>query len=207
MQSEPQASTTCLPLPLLSITLVGGSLMLTQKRLKELLHYNPITGIFIWKVSRQCVPKGRPAGCCNLGYVVIKIAGRSYKAHRLAWLYTYGYLPENPLDHIDRKPLNNAIANLREVSRSCNVRNTGNHKCNTSGVKGVSWREALSKWEASISIECKSIHLGRHDCLLEAACHRLAAEQAEDWANCDSSSPAFQHVCKYLSSIKQNRRK
>ncbi len=174
--------------------------MLTQKRLKELLHYDPETGIFVWrKKPNKRVNKGDTAGHCHLhGYVAIGIGGILYSAHRLVWLYEYGYFPERDIDHIDRNKSNNSSINLREVSRTCNVRNTGNRKNNTSGVKGVAFSRFHGKWLSFIYIPGKRIHLGFYISLEEAVCHRLAAEQAEGWENCDYSSPASQYVKKHI---------
>jgi hypothetical protein len=120
--------------------------MITYERVHELLDYDPKTGIFTWKVGRGGRRFGRVAGNKRSdGYIKIQIDGRSYLAHRLAWLYIYGYLPEHDVDQIDRDPSNNRIDNLREVSRTCNLRNCGNHSSNTSGVKGVSFHKQRGK--------------------------------------------------------------
>lgn len=169
---------------------------ITQKRLKELLRYNPSTGIFTQLVSRGGTAiAGSVAGSKNTqGYLQIQIDGTIYLSHRLAWLYVHGYFPEHQIDHIDRSRDNNRISNLREVTRTCNLRNTGNYRHNTSGVKGVCWVEERGKWKAQIMIDRKTIYLGNHNTKIEAVCHRLAAEQAENWHGCDSSSPAYKFV-------------
>ena len=174
--------------------------MITQSRLKELLHYNPDTGIFIRKVSRQGIRADGVAGYTRKdGYIQIKIDNKNYFAQRLAWLDYYGYLPENELDHIDRIRHHNWIDNLREVSRQCNLRNTGNISTNTSGVKGISFHKNAHKWAASIKVNGKVNHLGYSTEFTEAVAHRLAAEQCLNWSTCDSSSPAYQYMQKYLS--------
>lgn len=73
----------------------------------------------------------------SLGYVQIKISGKLYHAHRLAWLYVYGYMPEKEIDHINRIRDDNRIANLREATSQLNSLNTGIYKNNTSGSKGI----------------------------------------------------------------------
>lgn len=174
--------------------------MLTQKRLKELIHYDPETGIFTAKTnvnSRR--KKGEVVGHVGSGgYIIIGINYVEYRAHRLAFLYMHGYLPESFVDHIDRDRANNVWLNLREVSQQCNLRNTANSKRNTSGCKGVSWHKNNSSWCATITVNFKSFRVGCSVDFIEAICHRLAAEQCLGWADCDSSSPAFQYIQRYL---------
>lgn len=175
---------------------------LTQKRLREVLDYDPKTGIFIRRctVNYNAV-KGSSAGWINSHrYIHITIDKKPYKAHRLAWLYMYGYLPEHGIDHRDRIKHHNWIDNLREVSQSCNIINTGNRKDNKSGVKGVCWDSDQKKWKAQIKGNGKSRNLGRYKDFSEAVCHRLSAEQCLDWEGCDSSSPAYKYVQKNISN-------
>ncbi len=180
---------------------------LTQKRLKELLHYDPETGVFTWKgfsisQGRISLKSGRIAGYQDTyGYRQIHIRGTLYQEHRLVWLYVYGYTPENSIDHINRNPSDNRVKNLREVSSQCNLRNQGNPKNNTSGVTGVSWQTAGGRWIAQITVMNKNKNIGRYTDFSEAVCARLAGEQCLDWANCDSSSPAFQYVQNMLGRL------
>ena len=62
---------------------------LTQAELKEVLDYNPETGIFIWKKTmNNNAKKGKIAGWVSFyGYIEIRYDNKNYKAHRLAWLY------------------------------------------------------------------------------------------------------------------------
>lgn len=146
---------------------------ITQSELKEKLDYDPSTGFFTWKVSpTNIVLAGDVAGCYGGGYIHIGIDGCIYKAHRLAWLYVHGYMPENQIDHINRKRDDNRIKNLREVSGQCNLRNTGNPRNNKSGVKGVSYDYSRNKWLARIKVSQKTYNLGRFDDFTEAVYHR-----------------------------------
>lgn len=173
---------------------------LTQERLKEQLHYDPETGIFTWKINRGKAKIGNIAGTTTpVGYRLITVYQKIYYAHRLAWLYVYGYFPENSIDHIDNKRNHNWISNLREVSNQCNIRNTGNSINNTSGVKGIYWNTRDQMWYAVIKIDGKLKHVGCFKDLEDAICIRLAAEQCLDWNRCDSNSPAFCYVKKHIN--------
>jgi len=169
---------------------------LTYEELHRQLDYDSLTGIFKWKVSNSNRIKiGDITGYKGKrGYIEIRINGKLYKAHRLAWFYEHGYMPENDIDHIDRIKHHNWASNLRESSKQCNNRNTGNFAHNTSGVKGVGWRIQKSKWKATIIINGKCIHLGFYTSFDNAVCARLAGEQCVDWEGCDSCSPAYKYV-------------
>lgn len=137
--------------------------MITAERLREVLNYNPETGVFIWKVCLAGRRKaGTIAGCKRIdNRIVIRIDGQLIMAHRLAWLYMTGQYPKNQIDHIDTDPTNNAFSNLREATESENRWNTKRRANNTSGQKGVSWCAERKKWVARICVYRKIISLGR----------------------------------------------
>ena len=114
---------------------------LTQSRLKEILHYDPITGIFTWIVANsKSIKIGNVAGCIKPdGYRCIRVDNKDYKASRLAWLYMKGYFPEHEVDHEDRVRHNDRWKNLRHLTHSCNLKNRGVNSNNTSGITGVNW--------------------------------------------------------------------
>ena len=91
---------------------------LTAERVRYLLSYDADTGVFVWRVGRGGTRAWSVAGTLHPnGYVYIKIDGRLYLAHRLAWLYTHGAWPADQLDHRDGNKSNNCISNLREATR------------------------------------------------------------------------------------------
>ena len=94
---------------------------LTQEELKRQLHYNPNIGIFRRKIANSNRVKiGDIAGSKNKrGYIIIKINNKLYRAHRLAWLYTHGYLPEHEIHHINEFKYDNRIDNLEHLTPSC----------------------------------------------------------------------------------------
>jgi hypothetical protein len=168
--------------------------MLTQERVKELFRYED--GNLIRKVrtnSRGNI--GDVAGCVSgFGYLKTMVDGKYYFNHRLVFLFHYGYMPENMVDHIDRCKTNNRIDNLREASQSCNIRNAKQPRNNTSGVKGIHWFKQHQKWAAYIDVGGSQKHLGIFIDFTEAVAHRLAAEQCLNWSDCDSNSPAYQYM-------------
>ena len=169
---------------------------LSQEELKKILIYDSDTGIFRWRFSnKKAVHAGDTAGHKNKkGYIAIKYQDKSYLANRLAWLYTYGYNPENFIDHINRNTSDNRIVNLREATNQCNQRNSYNPVDNTSGIKGIYLYKRLNKWASRIVNNGNTIDLGTHHSFTEAVCHRLAAEQCLNWSGCDSNSPAYRYV-------------
>lgn len=136
--------------------------MLTQERLKELLEYNPETGIFIWKVSlNRHIKIGTRVGHLNQnGRRYIKFNKQRYFAHRLVWFYVYGEWPEHEIDHRDGNPDNNRLDNLRLANRSENQQNIKKYINNSSGYIGVSLNKDKKTWRARIAINKKEIHIG-----------------------------------------------
>lgn len=148
---------------------------LTQARIKELLIYNPETGVFTWRVGKGNIVANSVAGAeHSKGYIHITIDGKKYYAHRLAWLYMHNYWPSR-LDHVNRLKSDNRIQNLREVSNSENQQNRLTPRHNTSGFKGVTWNSQKSKWWARISINCKKFHIGFFETPEEASTAYLEA--------------------------------
>jgi len=152
---------------------------ITQKELKELLHYDPNTGVFIWvkKQSNKILAGHIARSCNNRGYAQISIYGKSYKAHRLAWLYKYGEMPKNQIDHRNQNRADNRLRNLREVTNRENCRNQSAPKNNTSSVVGVAWHKRDLIWEASIGVDFKNIYLGRFKRKKDAIHARKQAER------------------------------
>jgi hypothetical protein len=135
---------------------------LTQQRLKELLSYDHETGLFTWRVSKGTAKKGSIAGYKHLdGYIQIMIDNKNYLAHRLAWIYVYGSLPEKDLDHINEIKDNNRICNLRLATRQENNHNISKPRIhNISGFRGVCWCKCAKKWKSQIGINGKKKYLG-----------------------------------------------
>lgn len=134
---------------------------LTLERLKELLYYNPETGIFTRLVSASVgTYAGDIAGNLNAdGYVQLCIDYKIYRAHRLAWFYMTGEWPTKQVDHKDGIRSNNVFSNLRSASNAENCQNQRKpHKDSSSGFLGVSKKGY--KWRSAITINGKQVVLG-----------------------------------------------
>lgn len=150
--------------------------MITQEELKDLVQYDPDTGILIrlfavnrWKVGSVMGTSDKD------GYRVTDIKGKKYKIHRVAWFYVHGVWP-NIIDHLDGDPANNRINNLRNTDCRGNAINRKLQANNTSGVCGVYWHKGNEKWSATMKENGKLIHLGYFSEFEDAVTARAAAE-------------------------------
>lgn len=133
---------------------------ITAERLRSLLRYNECTGEFFWIAPpwNHANLAGQRAGSDSNGYTLIKIDGRKYKAHRLAWLYVKGAWPRSRLDHRDGRTTNNRIANLREATPSQNCANS-RKRSGKQVAKGVR-RLPSGNFQARIRSESKLETIG-----------------------------------------------
>ena len=110
---------------------------LTHERLLSILHYDPLTGVWVWLVSpRRSVKKGDVAGYWVGERRLIMIDGKGHVASRLAWFYMKGEWPMGVVDHRDRNPNNDVFTNYRDVPQSVNLQNRSLFKTNKSGCSG-----------------------------------------------------------------------
>ena len=143
--------------------------ILTQAKIKELLHYDQDTGEFTWIVKRSGARKCRQAGnISNRGYRMIGINGTLYSAARLAFLYMTGDFPDNQVDHVSHVREDNRWSNLREATQQENSHNLPKFTTNTSGYTGVSWHKRINRWISRIRVDGNDIHLGNFTKLHDA---------------------------------------
>lgn len=110
------------------------------------LGFDPDTGIVYW------IATGKEAGGVNNhGYKRVKIGGKIYQAHRVAWFLYFGEWPEGMIDHIDQNKQNNRISNLRICDHSLN-------RMNTRTTKGFS--RFRDKFQARFKFQGKTVYLG-----------------------------------------------
>tara|TARA_R110000851_G_C12889568_1_gene546964 strand:+ start:183 stop:755 length:573 start_codon:yes stop_codon:yes gene_type:complete len=147
----------------------------TQEYLKSIFQYNPETGDLYWKVRPLNHFKNshgmnvfnarfsnNKAGSPNdFGYIMVGINGKIYLAHRLIWCLFNGSYPPDHIDHINHNSADNRIFNLRPATGEENQRNRSISRKNISGTIGVSWCKRTNKWVAQVTINGKTIFLGR----------------------------------------------
>jgi hypothetical protein len=123
---------------------------LTQEKLKAILHYEPLTGVFTNIIAGNGRVLGKnPAYLNSYGYLVIQINYKVYLASRLAFLYMTGSIP-NIVDHSNCIRNDNRWSNLREATYQQNKHNSVIPKNNTTGVKGLRYIERYGLYEARV---------------------------------------------------------
>ena len=154
---------------------------LSQDRLHDVLIYDPISGVFTYRISRlhgRCaVRAGDRAGKENpkSHYRYINIDGYAYLEHRLAVFYMSGKWPENEVDHEDGQRNANHWTNLRDATGTQNKQNAS-HPVGASGLRGARLRWDKKRWISAIKVDGKSVHLGAFDTAAEAHAAYLAAK-------------------------------
>jgi hypothetical protein len=136
----------------------------SREEVAALLAYDPQTGLFTHKVNGHKRKAGAVTGRLDTkGYVRIRLLGYEFKAHRLAWLLTYGVWPNAEIDHINGCPSDNRILNIRDVSVAENGWNRkGAMRNNKSGYLGVS-SIAEGRFNAQIGVKGVQRSLGWFD--------------------------------------------
>ena len=151
---------------------------LDSTRLRELLEYNPDTGVFTWRVAaHRNASSNKVAGYVGAnGYRTIRVDGQGYSAHRLAWQYTHGVPPTDSIDHINGVRDDNRIANLREATQAQNTQNRKRPQ-GKNPYLGVYWYAQRNKWRAIIVLDGHSKHIGLFTTAEEARDAYLAAKK------------------------------
>lgn len=174
---------------------------ITQARLKELLHYDPDSGLFKRRIGRTgSAKKGMVAGGQMIcGYVSIKIDGIPCLAHRLAFLYQEGEIPIE-VDHKNHIRNDNRWDNLRHATRSINQRNASRRADNTSGLTGVSWNTRKRKWIVQVADGDDRGYIGAYQTLFDAACAVKAAHRKQGFHANHGDSVVARHD-KYMGVL------
>ena len=133
--------------------------MITAKRARDVLAYDPISGALTWKVALSNRTRvGQDAGSPRKdGRVCVSVDGRRYRKARVCWLIYYGRWPNGEVDHRDCNPSNDSIDNLREATGSQNGANKRMWKRNKTGVNGVHWAKCNNMWVAEVFVGGKRV--------------------------------------------------
>lgn len=153
-----------------------------QDKILQRLRYCAFTGKLFWKIDPE-KPKnwnsrwsGREAFTTNeRGYLQGRIDWKLYYAHRIIWKMVTGEDPDD-IDHINGNRSDNRWLNLRNVTRSENLKNRAISRNNTSGKMGVE-KTKWGTWKSSIGHQGKSKSLGSFAAFDEASAARELAER------------------------------
>ncbi|MGE8279077.1 MAG: HNH endonuclease [Stenotrophomonas sp.] len=150
--------------------------LISREDLMKELFYCPSSGHFTWLRRSGARNIGQRAGNTNFhGYIRIQVRGRSFLAHRLAWLIGHGEWPNGEIDHLNGDRLDNRLCNLRDGSHSANNQNKRiPQRNNRSGYLGVFPHNG--GWTAAISVNRKNHYLGTFADPKEAHAAYLAAK-------------------------------
>lgn len=132
------------------------------------LRYEPETGKLVWlrdSNNRQRLAGEEAGGLNGTGYLRLKVGGREFLAHRVAWTLMTGSLPAPEVDHINGIRNDNRWCNLRLVNASKQRANAKINANSTSGVRGVYFNKRRGMWRAHLQRR----HLGYFQSKDEAA--------------------------------------
>ena len=173
---------------------------LTQEYLKDILDYDPNTGVLTWKerpvshfrstskrdrnhsrniwnaryVKTIAGHKGRNAN--GKIYIRVRINRKMYLAHRVIYVMVTGEWPRFEIDHKSGVGFDNSWENIADVTHYENMKNTILRDDNSYGITGVSWYRSSEKWRARIYAFREEKYLGYFDDFFEAVCARKSAE-------------------------------
>jgi hypothetical protein len=145
--------------------------------MEDSIIYCPDTGSLLWaRHHRRTDLVGKEAGnAVGNGYRQVKLNGKVWLAHRLAYFIQTGTLPAM-IDHINGDRSDNRFANLRPIDAVGNGQNRyGLNANNKSGVRGVCFSNG--RWLATIQVDGKSHRLGKFYLKESAIAARRKAEQ------------------------------
>ena len=149
----------------------------SQARLKELLDYDPQSGVLVWRINRQGLVAGQLAGVVSNGkYLHVGVDYGKYLAHRIIWMWMTGEDPgDQEIDHIDHDRLNNRWSNLRLATVNQNRSNVAAR--NKTGLpKGV-FPNGQRSFMARIRKDGEVYYLGSFETAEEA--HQAYCEAAD----------------------------
>jgi hypothetical protein len=136
--------------------------------MRRLLRHDPDTGKLYWREHRRGGARagGEAGGPDRDGYIKLTVNRRSYQAHRIAWLLSYGDWPEGQIDHINGVRTDNRLSNLRDVTNRANHQN---QRCHRNGrLVGAHFHKQHERWMSQIRVKGTNKYLGLYDTEQEA---------------------------------------
>mgnify|MGYP003455568704 CR=1 FL=1 len=149
----------------------------SQERLKQVLDYNPETGVLTWldRVERGFSFNNRVAGTRGRQLngspsgKMISVDAVRYKVSRVIWVMVYGSLPEgHEIDHANGNPWDDRLCNLRLATHDQNKANRRSMIKSKTGLKGVTARKN-GKFQSCLKFNRKKYFLGTFNTAEEAA--------------------------------------
>lgn len=149
----------------------------SREILSRYFDYNPETGLFHWKVTIGRVKPGDIAGTKTpQGHLVIRLAGNTYMAHRLAWLFATGHWPHRKVRHRNGDPTDNRFANIvvleplrdRDPITRKPVEYKHNQKLSHGVFKVTFHKLGITMYQANAMMRGESVFLGRFETEEEA---------------------------------------
>lgn len=132
-----------------------------QEHLRELIDYDPVSGIAAWKSRPVTRPHDKTWNSCFAGkqiggraktqYFWISIHDVNYLLHRVIFKWMTGK-DVLVVDHKDLDKKNNKWDNLREADQSQNRCNAPTGKSSKSGVKGL-FLTRSGKWQGKVTLQ------------------------------------------------------
>jgi hypothetical protein len=177
-------------------SLITGDEMseLTKAIVRELIDYNPDSGVLRWrKRARRWFTSTNACNSWNAknsgktafttirnGYLSGAIFHKPYFAHRVIWLWMTGRWPDSQTDHENHDRTDNRWCNLYKATNQENGRNQSLRCDITSGHTGVR-KIPNGTFQARIKVDDQEHHLGCYPTLDAAVAARQAAERRYDF--------------------------
>ena len=103
--------------------------------LREQMHYDLFSGGFFWIQGKRQRRKSRHGDNLSVhmslkktGYINFSVDKKEIGAHRMAFYFFYGRVPNGIIDHINGDPADNRLENLREATHHENAMNKKIHR-------------------------------------------------------------------------------
>lgn len=153
--------------------------MLDARRLRELLFYDPASGVFTRRIT---VPRGKAGAVVGFndgsGYLQIGIDLKKYRAHRLAWLYMTGQWAEQ-IDHINGNRADNRWCNLRAATAAMNSQNQRRARRDNKSTGLLGAYRNGKRFMSQLLVGGRCLYLGTFDSALQAHEAYIAAKRKQ----------------------------